>query len=300
MIVILGATGNTGSFAAEALLARDETVCAVGRNKDKLQALAEKGAETFVAEITDVAALTQVFTGADAVYAMLPPNHDSSGYRAGQERMADAITAALDKSGVTHAVVLSSVGADKAEKVGPVNGLHSFEEKVKGISKLNALFLRPAYFMENFLAQIKIIQTMHTCGGAIKGDLRMGQIATRDIGEYAAKALADRDFTGKVVRELQGQRDLTMKESASILGQAIGQPKLGYTQFPNFAVEMAMKQIGMPEDLAKMLIEMSEALNSGWMKFLEPRSAENTTPTKIETFAEEIFAPAFQGIAASA
>lgn len=299
MIVILGATGNTGSVAVEALLAQDETVCAVGRNKEKLQALAEKGAETFVAEITDVEALTQVFTGAEAVYAMLPPSHES-GYRATQERTSDAIVAALDKSGVSHVVCLSSVGADKAEKVGPVNGLHSFEEKVKGISKLNALFLRPGYFMENHLAQVKIIQTMHTCGGAIKGDVRFGQIATKDIGGYAAKALADRNFSGKVVRELQGQRDLTMKEAAAILGQSIGQAKLGYTQFPNFAVEMAMKQMGMPDDLAKMLIEMSEAINSGWMKFLEPRSAENTTPTKIETFAEEVFAPAFQGKAANA
>jgi len=299
MIVILGATGNTGSVAVEALLAQDETVCAVGRNKEKLQALAEKGAETFVAEITDVEALTQVFTGAEAVYAMLPPSQES-GYRATQERTSDAIVAALDKSGVSHVVCLSSVGADKAEKVGPVNGLHSFEEKVKGISKLNALFLRPGYFMENHLAQVKIIQNMHTCGGAIKGDVRFGQIATKDIGEYAAKALAERNFSGKVVRELQGQRDLTMKEAAAILGQSIGQPKLGYTQFPNFAVEMAMKQMGMPDDLAKMLIEMSEAINSGWMKFLEPRSAENTTPTKIETFAEEVFAPAFQGKAANA
>jgi uncharacterized protein YbjT (DUF2867 family) len=165
---------------------------------------------------------------------------------------------------------------------------------------LNALFLRPAYFMENNLMQIKIIQTMHTCGGALKGDLKFGQIATRDIGEYAAKALAERDFTGKVTRELQGQRDLTMKETASILGQSIGQPKLGYTQFPDFAVEMALKQMGMPQDLAKLLLEMNDAINSGWMKFLEPRTAENTTPTKIETFAEEVFAPAFQGKAASA
>ncbi len=300
MIVITGATGHTGGVAVEALLAQDETVCAIGRNKDKLQALAQKGAETFVADTTDVEALTRVFSGAEAVYAMIPPDPGSEDYRASQERHGDALAAAIEKSGVSHAVCLSSIGADKAEKVGPVNGLHSFEQKIRGISKLNALLLRPAYFMENNLAQIKIIQTMHTCGGPLKGDLKFPQIATQDIGEYVAKALAARDFSGMVTRELHGQRDLTMKEAAAVFGQAIGQPKLGYTHFPNFAVEMALKQMGLSEKSAKLMLEMTDALNSGWMVPLEPRSAENTTPTKIETFAAEVFAPAFQGKAASA
>jgi hypothetical protein len=45
---------------------------------------------------------------------------------------------------------------------------------------------------------------------------------------------------------------------------------------------------------------MNDALNTGWMKALEPRSAENTTPTSIETFATELFVPAFHGKAAGA
>ena len=61
-----------------------------------------------------------------------------------------------------------------------------------------------------------------------------------------------------------------------------------------------MKQMGISSSVAKALIEMIEAVNSGWMKPTQARSAENTTPTSIETFATEVFAPAFQGKAASA
>jgi hypothetical protein len=43
---------------------------------------------------------------------------------------------------------------------------------------------------------------------------------------------------------------------------------------------------------------MSEALNSGYMVPLEPRSAQNTTPTSIETFVAEVFVPRFTGKAA--
>jgi hypothetical protein len=49
-----------------------------------------------------------------------------------------------------------------------------------------------------------------------------------------------------------------------------------------------------------MLLEMAEALNSGHMKMLEPRSAANTTPTTLETFVDEIFLPAYRGQAARA
>jgi hypothetical protein len=43
---------------------------------------------------------------------------------------------------------------------------------------------------------------------------------------------------------------------------------------------------------------MSEALNSGYMAPLEPRSAQNTTPTSFETFVAEEFVPRFTGKAA--
>ena len=59
--------------------------------------------------------------------------------RAYQEDVNDALVSAIEKSGVKYAVVLSSVGADKPDKTGPVVGLHNLEEKLKRIPGLNAL-----------------------------------------------------------------------------------------------------------------------------------------------------------------
>jgi uncharacterized protein YbjT (DUF2867 family) len=300
MYVITGATGNTGSIIADALLAKNQKVRVIGRSKDRLERFVAKGAEAFVADVKDAAALTKAFDGARAVYAMVSSDHAAEDFRGEQERITDSLSAAIEKSGVPYAICLSSFGADKAERTGPVTGLHTFEQKIQRIPNLNALILRPAWFMENGVAQVKIIQTMSTMGGLLKGDLAIPQIATRDIGAYAAEAFLQLKFTGKTTRELLGQRDVSMKETATAFGKAIGKPTLGYSQFPGFAVEMAMKQMGMSGSLAKLMIEMNEALNDGWMKALEPRSAENTTPTSIETFATEVFAPAFQGKAAVA
>jgi hypothetical protein len=45
---------------------------------------------------------------------------------------------------------------------------------------------------------------------------------------------------------------------------------------------------------------MADALNSGHMKALEPRSPANTTSTTIESFVAEYLVPAYRGQAARA
>ena len=59
-------------------------------------------------------------------------------------------------------------------------------------------------------------------------------------------------------------------------------------------------QMGMSPNFVGLLLEMSEALNSGYMKALDPRSESNTTPTTLEAFITDTFVPAYRGQAASA
>ena len=300
MYVITGATGNTGSVVAKRLLAKGEKVRVVGRDAKRLEPFTQKGAEPFVADATNAGALIQAFSGAKAVYAMIPPNISAPDFRAYEDRVTDALAAAITKSGVSHAVVLSSFGADKADKTGPVVGLHNLEKKLDGIAGLNALYLRAGYFMENLLPQVGVIHSLGLIAGPVRPDLPLPMIATRDIGAAAAEALLRLDFDGKRPRELQGARDVTYVELASTLSAAIGKPDLAYKQMPALVLKPALMQMGMSSSMADLLLEMADALNSGHMKMLEPRSAENTTPTTPETFVAEVFVPAYRGKRAGA
>src|SRR5690349_14459284 len=106
MYVVLGATGHTGWIIANSLLLNGERVRVVGRNASRLERLVRKGAEAFVANVSDAAALTKAFSGARAVYLMLPPNITPPDYRADQERESDAIAKAVKSAGVRYAVHL--------------------------------------------------------------------------------------------------------------------------------------------------------------------------------------------------
>jgi len=300
MYVVTGASGHTGSVVAKTLLKNGAKVRVIGRTPEHLKGLAAEGAEPFPADLTDPTAVTKALVGANGAYVMMPPNLGSPDFRGFQNRVADAIAAAVEAAGVTHVVTLSSIGADKTEKTGPVIGLHYLEQQLNRIESLNVLHLRAGYFMENTLAQIGVIQKMGMSVGPLRPDLKLPMIATQDIGEAAANALLTLNFRGKQECELLGQRDISMGEVAQIIGKAIGKADLRYVQAPDEQVRPALIQIGMSPNMADLILEMSAALNSGHMRALEPRSGHNTTPTSYETFMTEEFVPLYEGKSAAA
>jgi len=300
MYVVLGATGNTGSVISNSLIVKGEKVRVVGRDAARLQRFVRKGAEGFTANVSDAAALTDAFKGARAAYLMLPPSMTSQDYRADQERESDAIAKAVRESGLRYAVNLSSYGAHVPEGTGPIAGLHSSEQKLNAISALNVLHLRAAYFMENNLAAIGMIHGMGMFGHALLPDLKLPMIATRDIGDYAAQRLVDLDFSGKQTHELLGERDLSMTEATAVIARGIGRPDLRYVQFPYEEVQQVLLQMGIPPKSAALFIEMYKAINAGVVAPQEPRSPENTTPTSFEKFVQDVFAPVYNGKAATA
>ncbi len=299
MYVVLGASGNTGHIVANNLLARQQKVRVVGRNAAHLQPQAAQGAEIFIGDLTDASALAKAFHKADSAYVLIPPNLTSNDPLAYAERVSDAIAAAARDAGVKNIVSLSSIGADKTKGTGPVVGLHNLEQKLDQINDANVFHLRAGYFMENTLAQIGAIRMAGSAVGPTRADLKLRMIASRDIGAAAADALLRLAFRGKQTQELHGQRDLDYTEVAAIIGKAIGKPNLAYVHAPDDQVRAAMVQMGMSDKMAGLLLEMVAALNSGYMKPLEPRTSRNTTPTTFETFVAESFVPAYQQQAAA-
>jgi uncharacterized protein YbjT (DUF2867 family) len=293
MIIITGATGRTGRAATEALRAKGEKVRVVGRDAKKLAPLVALGAEPFVGKVEDVASMTEAFNGASAVYLILPEDISQQDLRAHQERVSDSYAAAITNAHVRFVVNLSSIGAQHAKNTGPIVGLHNQEQKLNRIAGLNVLHLRAAYFMENLFMSIAPLRSTGTLPGGLRAEVPMPWIATQDIGVYAATRLAARDFSGSSIQELHGQRDISMKEAASIVGNFIGKPNLEYVKLPSMMLETALLKMGLPKKTAELIIEMWDGANAGLIVPLEERSARNTTPTTLESFVERIFAPVY-------
>lgn len=83
---------------AESLLAEGKKVRITGRSAEKAQELVGKGADFLQGDVKDAAFLQQAFTGAEAVYALIPPSYGESDFYAYQQVVVDALAAAIEKS----------------------------------------------------------------------------------------------------------------------------------------------------------------------------------------------------------
>lgn len=295
--VVTGATGNIGSLLTQTLLAQGHRVRAVGRSEERLKSLVEQGAEGFVGSLEDSEFLTEAFGEATALFAMIPPNYGAPDFRGYQNRVAAALERAVANSGVMRVVTLSSIGAHLAEGTGPIKGLHDFEERFNRLEGVGVVHLRPTFFMENLLFGLDVIKNMGINGSALKADVPLPMIATKDIAAAASQVLQE-GITGKSTRELLGPRDYTMAEATQVLGRAIGREDLKYVQFPYENVREAMLGQGLSVSVVEAMLEMYRGMNEGNFQATEARGPRNTTTTTLEEFAKT-FAQAYNRSAAA-
>jgi len=89
-------------------------------------------------------------------------------------------------------------------------------------------------------------------------------------GGRRRRALKARNWTGFVVRELRGQRDISFAEATRIIGERIGKPNLKYIQFPYADAVKVLTQFGFSENIATLEVEVARPANEGG---LAPKSA---------------------------
>jgi uncharacterized protein YbjT (DUF2867 family) len=259
MLVVLGASGNTGKVVAETLLAQKQAVRVVLRDSAKGRAWKEAGAEVAIGDVEDGAALERAFAGADGVYVLLPPNFSSTRVRVDNDRRASTIATAIEAAGVPHVVLLSSIGAQQAAGTGPVLGLRDAEATfTRGRAAVTSL--RAAYFMENWGSALPAVAE-GLLPTFLLADKAIPLVATRDIGLAAARLLAE-GGSGKRVIELAGPREYSPRDVAAALTRILGRP-IDVQDAAEEGMVPALMGAGMNAEWARLFQELTHGLNAG-------------------------------------
>ncbi len=288
--VITGGAGNISQPLAEKLLAAGHEVTVIGRNADKLKSLTDKGAKAAVGSIEDAAFLAQAFTGADAVYAMIPPNFVAENFRHYQNVVARNYITAITTNNIKQVVVLSSIGAHMGNGAGPVDGLGDFEGLLKEQEGLNVKALRPSYFMYNLFNMIPLIKNAGIMGGNFGGPTdKLILVHTNDIAAVAAEELLALDFTGFTVRYIAGD-ERTTEDIAAVVSKAIDKPGTPWVVFTDEQSLEGMRQAGLSETIAEGYTTMGKALREGTMQADYWKNKPTLSPTKLEDFIQELVA----------
>jgi NAD(P)H dehydrogenase (quinone) len=284
MYAITGITGQVGSAVAAALLAQGQQVRAVVRDPAKAEAWKARGCEIAVADINNVAALTEAFRDVDGVFVLVPPIFDPSpGFPEGKAMLA-SLHGALESARPPRIVCLSTIGA-QASQPNLLNLLGMMETCLAELSS-PVTFLRAGWFMENALWDVPA-----ACEGVLHSFLQpldkpFPMIATRDVGVLAAELLLQ-TWSGTRVVELEGPQRITPHQLAAAFARSFGHPVKAEIVPRDSWIDLFTRQ-GMKNPTPRA--QMIDGFNEGWIRFESDDANVRKGSTSLDTVIGQLLA----------
>lgn len=251
--VITGATGQLGRLVVDSLLAKGvpaAEVVALGRDEERLAALAALGVTTRKVDYADTAALTAALDGADRVLLI-------SGSEVGQRLpQHQNVIAAAKAAGVQLLAYTSIANADTSGII--LAAEHKATEEAIVAAGLPHTFLRNSWYVENYSGQLATYTEHGTVLGAA-GDGQVSAATRADFAEAAAAALLLEQ--PQEVYELGGAA-FSLKELAATVAEVTG-TDVTYTDLPADELTKVLVGAGLPEGYAAVLADADLGLGRG-------------------------------------
>ncbi|HZE89355.1 MAG TPA: SDR family oxidoreductase [Verrucomicrobiae bacterium] len=244
MILVTGATGNTGMEVVRQVTARGGRVRALVRSPEKAVTVTGGGGiETAAGDLAHPETLARALAGIEKVFLL------STGDPRQVELQGNLVVAAK-KSGVKHIVKMSALGA-ALNSPSALARWHAQTENQIEKSGMAFTHLRPHFFMQNVLMFAPTIAKDGSMYAPMR-DGRIGLVDTRDIAAVAAVALTGPGHEGKAY-DITGPEALSFADLAAKVGAATGR-SVKYVDVPPAAAKQAMLGMGMKEWMADNMI----------------------------------------------
>ncbi|MFY0612798.1 MAG: NmrA family NAD(P)-binding protein [Hyphomicrobiaceae bacterium] len=287
MFVISGATGNTGSIVAQTLIDQGQPVRVIVRSEEKGAHWKAQGAEVAIAEIMDTDALTKALEGASGAYFLLPPDLTNEDFIGDSLKRAEAAVRAASAARLPHAVILSSVGAQHSDNVGPISTIAHLE-KLFVAASIPLSAVRPGYFLENIQDVMPAVLHEGVYPSMILPlNFKIDMVATKDIGLTVADALVNPPAVPHRVIELKGAQQYSAEDIAAELTKSLNR-EITAIPVPQEAWIDVLKGSGLSQQSAENMAQMHENINNGRIDFLDPNAKKASI--NLATFVHKLVA----------
>ena len=289
-IIITGSLGNVGKPLTETLVEKGHMVTVVSHSPERQKDIEALGADAATGSLQDADFLANTFRGADAVFAMVPPNFSVPDVIVYYRDTGRSYAQAVRSSGVKRLVHLSSWGAHRDEGTGVIVGSHEVESVLNDLSNVAITHLRAGSFYPNLYGFIDMIRAQGFISSNYGNDDKVVWVHPRDIAAAAAEELTT-PSSGTNVRYVASD-ERTARETAQVLGAAIGKPNLAWVTITDEQMRSNLEATGMPAHTAALLVDMYASIHGGAMGEDYEHHKPVMGEVKLEDFAEE-FAAAF-------
>ncbi len=285
-IIISGSLGNIGKPLTKKLVAAGHDVTVISSQPERSAAIEALGAKAAIGSVRDAAFLGKTLAGADAVFAMTPPNLGGADVLANTVNAGGAFAKAIQEAGVQRVVMLSSIGADLPGGTGPIAGLYGVEKVYEELDNVSVTFLRAGLFYINLYNDVPMIKGAGIMGANYPSDTKIPFVHPDDIATAVAEELQN-TTTGKNVRYVVSD-ERTPADVVRTIGAAIGAAELPWVEFSDEQSLQGMAQAGLPAEIAKLYAEMGAGMRSGSIQVdFKKNNSPVTGAVKLEDFAKE-------------
>jgi uncharacterized protein YbjT (DUF2867 family) len=291
MIVITTPTGQIGSQVLGDLLDSGEQLRVVVRDPAQLPAGVRKDLDIVAGSHGDAAVVDKAFSGADAVFWLVPPDPRATSVEAAFVGFTRPAAEAFRRHGVGRVVAVTALGRGTpwADRAGYVTGSLAMDDLIAASGVGLRALCNPS-FMDNTIRQVPSIRDQGMFFSPIAGDRKLPTVATRDIAAAAARLLLDASWTGFEEVPLLGPEDLSFDDMAEIMSDVLGKEvRFQRTTFEAYKARFA--SFGMSDAMAQGMTDMAWAKNEGLDNGVQ-RTPENSTPTSFRQWADEVLKPA--------
>jgi uncharacterized protein YbjT (DUF2867 family) len=263
-IILTGSLGHISKPLTELLAQKGHTITVVSSKPEKQKEIEALGAKAAIGTVEDVKFLTETFTGADAVYTMLPPPHFNDPnfeIMAHTRTLANNYAQAIQQSGVKRVVHLSSIGAHLDKGTGLILFHKQVEDILNKLSDVNITFIRPVGFYYNLFVFVGGIKASGVISSNYGAEDVIPWVSPLDIAAAISEEIVA-PLNGKKVLYVASE-ELTCNEVASILGTAIGKPDLQWLLISDQELLGRYESFGMNKAIAAGLVEMQSNMHNG-------------------------------------
>jgi uncharacterized protein YbjT (DUF2867 family) len=286
-ILVTGAAGTVGSEVVRQLSAKGQIgIRAAARSANNPTFKDLKSVEIVELDYNKPETLATAFKDVNKLFLLTP-------FQSDMLDLTSNLVNAAKKSGVKYIIKQSVMGADAEPGITP-GRLHRQAEKIIEESGIPFSFLRPNFFMQNF---VNFYSPMIKSQGALyapAGDGKVSFVDVRDIAAVAVQALInDNQHKGKSYN-ITGPEALSYGQAAEILSRELGK-EIKYVNIPDEDARKGMKDMGMDDWSANSLIDLFDITRKGYASDISSVVEELTgrKPISFPQFVKD-YAQAFR------
>ncbi len=280
-ILITGATGTVGSEVVKQLLSakgerKNIKVAARSSNDSTFRNLGVQGLEL---DYNKPDTLSAALSGVDKLFLLTP-------FQSNMVDLTSNLVNEAKRAGVKYIVKQSVLGADDSEQAITPSRLHRQAEKVIEESGIPFTFLRPNFFMQNFVTFYSNFIKTQGAFYVPAGDAKASFVDVRDIAAVAVQALGkngESKHVGKAY-DITGAEALSYGEAAEILSKELAK-KVNYVNISDEDTRKGMKDMGADEWTINSMIELFGIARAGYLSEIST-AVEQVTGNKPTTFSQ--------------